>query len=407
VEKARDGVSPLQEAMINLPKNPIRRKVTKEVPRTVLLWRRIFMSKTWLTLGVVLAWWAWPALVRSEEPAQPMQPVQPALPEPLKTPPAKIDLSDNGVVLPPQAFDDTAKAPNHVREPRGEWTVSAGLYVIQPVFQTNPAFVVTSGGGNIFRQQDFHEHLNVAPQIWLGYVSERGWGVRGRWFQFDHSSNESFATAPGATVQGISFLPMGMTPVSGAILATNNLAVNVLDFQATYTCDSAHWSLLSACGIRYTHLSQDYRAVMTGTDPLLGINRDVDLTSGHNLNGAGPSFSFEIKHRLGEKGFALYGNLHGAILIGTMNEEYTALNNGVYQEYLRSHTGVLPVGEMELGAEYCRNAGRTKLFVQSGFVGQVWWGGGNSSNLDAIGPTAASSHNFGFVGLAVRAGVRY
>jgi hypothetical protein len=51
--------------------------------------------------------------------------------------------------------------------------------------------------------------------------------------------------------------------------------------------------------------------------------------------------------------------------------------------------------------------GRAHLFVQAGFVGQIWWNGGNSSNLDAGGFTSATNSNFGFIGLALRAGVRY
>jgi hypothetical protein len=47
------------------------------------------------------------------------------------------------------------------------------------------------------------------------------------------------------------------------------------------------------------------------------------------------------------------------------------------------------------------------VFVQAGFVGQIWWGGGNASNLDALGTSSAAHSDFGFVGLALRAGVRY
>src|SRR5207253_1313865 len=101
---------------------------------------------------------------------QPFPPTPSRLPEP----------SNDAVLLPPHEFDVPVKTPNHEREPRGEWTLYGGVYLFQPVFSTNPAFIVNSGGGNIRRQVDFSERLYAAPEVWLGYVSERGWGVRGR-----------------------------------------------------------------------------------------------------------------------------------------------------------------------------------------------------------------------------------
>ena len=309
--------------------------------------------------------------------------------------------SNQGVLLPPQMFDDAAKTANTTKERYGQWSISGGVYFMQPVFESNPAFLVTSGGGNVTRQVDFSHNLEVSPNIWLGYTSERGWGLRGRWLQFDHDSSASYAASPGETVTGISSLGVGRIPVTGTILASSKLAINVADFQGTYSHDSACWSHLLGFGVRYTHMSQDYGATLSN-----GGTR-IDLTSGHNLNGAGPSFSLETKRRCGESGFAIYGQLHGAILFGHANEIYTAVNNGVPQQFTRGQTDVLPVGEMEIGAEYQRNVGRAKIFIQAGFAGQVWWGGGNASNLDAVGFTSASNSNFGFVGLALRAGVRY
>jgi Legionella pneumophila major outer membrane protein precursor len=314
---------------------------------------------------------------------------------------AQTEPSNRAVLLPPQTFDDSVKAPNTTRERFGQWSISGGAYLVQPVFSTNPAFVVNSAGGNVSRQVDFSRRLDAAPDVWIGYVSERGWGVRGHWFDFDHGTAASYAAAPGETITGMSALGLGRAPVNGTIAASSSLAVNVLDIQGTCSFEDAKWSHLLGIGVRYTHMSQDYRATLTNA------NTRIDLTSGHNLNGAGPSFALETKRRIGESGFAIYGQLNGAILFGHANEAYTAVNNGVLQQFTRGHTDVLPVGELEVGAEYQRNVGRAKLFLQAGFVGQVWWGGGNASNLDPLGPSSASNSNFGFLGLALRGGVRY
>ena len=307
--------------------------------------------------------------------------------------------SNRAVLLPPQWSDTTAKTANTTRERYGEWSISGGVYLMQPVFDSNPAFIVR-GGGNIARQIDFSHHLDVSPNVWLGYVSERGWGFRGRWFQFDQGGSASYFAAPGESIAGISPVASGRLPIGGTVTASSNLAVNVIDIEATGTLEMNQWSHLLGIGVRYTHMSQDYRAT------LADANTRIDLTSGHNLNGAGPSFSLETKRRIGESGFAVYGQLHGAIVFGHASEAYSTVNNGIPQQLTRGHSDILPVGEMEVGAEYQRNVGRAKLFLQAGFVGQVWLGGGNASNLAAAGFSASNS-NFGFLGLALRAGVRY
>jgi hypothetical protein len=304
--------------------------------------------------------------------------------------------SNHAVLMPPQVVDGPVKAPNTEREKYGEWSISGGVYFLEPVFASNPAFIVHSGGGNVSRQVDFNHRLDAAPNVWLGYVSERGWGVRFRWFEFDHGSSAGYAAAPGETVTGMSSLGLGNVPVSGTITASSRFAVNMGDLQATCNIDDAKWSYLLGIGIRYAHMSQDYAAALT--NPATRI----DLSSSHNLNGAGPSFALETKRRIGESGFAIYGQINGAIVFGQGNDTYTAVNNGIPQQFTRGHNDVLPIGELELGGEYQRSMGRAKLFVQAGFVGQVWWGGGNASNLDS-----SSNSNFGLIGLALRAGVRY
>jgi hypothetical protein len=311
--------------------------------------------------------------------------------------------TNQSVLLPPEPVGDIVKVPNHTREPHGAWSASAGILFLQPVFETNPAFIVNSAGGNFTRQIDFHNAWNVAPQVWIGYTSERGWGVRGRWWMFRNDVTENAGVAPGDTIRGVSPLPFGQAPIGGpaGASATSRLYVNVGDLQGTYTWESAYWTHIVGFGGRYTYMSQDYRA------SILSPATRVDLLADHNFNGGGPTISFETHRCLGESGFALYGQAFGAINFGTSNENYLALNNGVPQLLTHSRTMVLPVGELELGAEYSHTCGPARVFVQAGFAGQIWWNGGNASNVDGIGAAPATHSNFGFLGIALRAGIRY
>jgi hypothetical protein len=307
--------------------------------------------------------------------------------------------TNDSVLLPPQTFDDTAKGPNNTREHYGEWSIWGGVYLMQPEFGTNPAFLVNSAGAT--RQVDFSHNLDVAPFVGLAYVSERGWGIRGRWFEFDHGASSAYAAAPAETITGISPFALARTPINGTITASSNLAVNVFDIEATCSIDGPKWWHLLGFGVRYAHMSQDYRASLANN------GTHTDLTAGHNLNSVGPMLSLEAKRRIGESGFAVYGQMHGAILFGNAKDNQYAVVNGVPLQLIREESRVLPVGELEVGAEYSKNVGRASVFVQVGFVGQIWWGGGNASNLEAVSFSSTSNSNFGFIGLALRAGVRY
>jgi hypothetical protein len=67
---------------------------------------------------------------------------------------------------------------------------------------------------------------------------------------------------------------------------------------------------------------------------------------------------------------------------------------------------LMPVGELEVGAEYGYQFGRARVFAQTGLVGQIWWGAGNASDT-ADNLSSDSSSNLGFIGLVFRAGVTY
>lgn len=347
------------------------------------------MNSNWRVLALTLAM----SLLGSHVGAQPVElPIRP------------VDANgptDRAVLLPPQVFDVPVKGPNHTRERYGEFSISGGVYLLQPVFNTNPAFTVVSTARANTRQVEFSHRLQAGPDVWLAYTPERGWGMRGRWFQFDHDSAASYAVRPGETIRGITSFAAGAAPVTGAVLADSNLAVNMFDAQFTRSFGTDRWTHLFGIGVRYTHMSQDYRANLTSPAT------QITLTSGHNFNGWGPSLSWETKRRFGDTGLAIYAQTHFAAVFGQGNESSLALNNNRRSEDDRGYTDVLPVGELEAGLEYQRDLGTAKIFVQTGFAGQIWWGGGNASNLESASFNSARDSNFGFVGLVVRAGVRY
>jgi hypothetical protein len=304
---------------------------------------------------------------------------------------------------------------NHVGHGCGTWSAGAGIYLIAPNFETNPAVRISTATGvaTTTTQRDFTWGSEVAPLAWLAYTREDGWGVRGRWYNFDGDSNVSAVHDGSAGLTLIFPDPLGVigTPTvttESTFDIQSNLRLDVWDLEATKSLQSGPWTLLVAAGVRYAHMSQDYNFV--GVETATGDT--ATLRSGHNFNGIGPSFALESRRALGGNGLALYGNARGAVLFGTAKQTaFFALADAagvVTASALNTaqQSDVLPVGELEVGLEYGRQMGHVRVFAQAGFVGQVWWGAGNASNTAIFGSSDNSS-NLGFVGGAFRLGFSF
>jgi hypothetical protein len=59
---------------------------------------------------------------------------------------------------------------------------------------------------------------------------------------------------------------------------------------------------------------------------------------------------------------------------------------------------MVPILEIELGAQYTRELGNGELFFRSGVVGQAYWDGGNATTRNA---------DFGLFGFQFGVGFRY
>ena len=288
------------------------------------------------------------------------------------------------------------------------WSVSGGLYLMRPYFSTNQAFTITknpSSGVFSSRQVDFDQRVDAAPLASIGYTWASGFGIRGRWFQYEgngkagsdfDSTSYTFGQGPGP----------GVGP--GTVNATSSLHLRVYDLEFTYTHGNERWSILYGAGVRYATMSQGYKADVVYT----GLPETVSLLANRNFGGAGPTLSIEGRHQLWDSCFALYGSARGSILFGTASQNASYNDNSDDGSYsssaTNSSTSVLGIGEIELGAEWARTCGRFRLFAQIGVVGQIWLGGGNASQSFLLGDFGlGSTNNFGLLGGVFRAGVNF
>jgi hypothetical protein len=320
---------------------------------------------------------------------------------------------------------------------RGHFFVGAGFYFLKPYFGGNQAFstrftntttTAESSTTTTFSEvRDFDNNPSFAPLIWIGYVTESGLGVRARWWNLSRSDDVSAlntdttgaTTITSASPGGLSFTSPGRLlehfgTGGDQLVFKSKLKMDVWDFEATQDIQAGCWTLLLSGGVRYAHVAQNYDAFRfnSGAGGNMIFNQDsVTLLSGHSFSGAGPTVAIELARPLGSTGFSLYGNARGAVLFGCMTQHASRLavqsgfeNDGMafnttnFSDSDGCRSSVIPVTEIEVGAQYDRVFGVVHPFVRTGLVGQSWFGVGNASG---------SGGNLGLLGLTVTAGLNY
>src|SRR5439155_12669390 len=128
------------------------------------------MRRHWTLAALALA------LLTSSVPAEP-----PADDAPPAGPPVE-KVIDGSVLLPADGVDpevDGTPFPLHSPDPtppppKCSFYLYGGGYLLQPTFQTDPAFVRTRA--NLIQQTDFTRSMNFAPLAGLGFTTKDCWG---------------------------------------------------------------------------------------------------------------------------------------------------------------------------------------------------------------------------------------
>lgn len=318
----------------------------------------------------------------------------------------------------------------------GHLTGGAGFYFLKPYFDNNQAYTVKSTLASMAPgmdatavssvQRDFCLDPAFAPLIWVGYATESGLGIRARWWHLEQGSQLAAVNAdPAGETTITSAAPRGLSITSpghllkafgagaDAMVFDSNLRLDSWDLEATQDWQAGCWSLLVSGGIRYVHLAQNYNAYRfnSGTAGAVVFAEDfAALQSGHNLSAFGPTLSLELRRPLGKSGFSFYADGRGALLFGCQTQQANRLavqagtnamgpfETSNFTNSDGSRDALLPILELEVGAEYGRDYGAWRPFLRTGLVGQTWFGAGNP---------AGPGSNLGFYGLTVSAGVQF
>jgi hypothetical protein len=267
-----------------------------------------------------------------------------------------------------------------------------GVMFLKPHWDNNPAY---AQGGNPVENVDFDHDLQAAPFAWLGYVGCSGFGVRARWFQFDHSSNVNVDNAinvlAGGPGQPLDF------PTIQDLRFQSDLNLDVWDVEATQTVDVGCTTWIGSAGVRYLHVSQHYNVFNDVSDGFL---------SAHNFNGWGPTISLEGRRNIGCTGLSLYGNARGSILFG--DSLYTSFNDIDESADARiSSWAPVSIAELEVGAHYSQIVGCSLVYGRVAMVGQHWQGVGNASLSDPTFSGGVDRGNMGLYGVKLELGMNY
>lgn len=332
--------------------------------------------------------------------------------------------------------------------PASTFRAGAGFYYIKPYFDTNPGFAQSTNTTTALQaatattQFNFDWGYRFAPLVWVEYVHHDLFGLRARWWQFDCAPPNLNATNlfnPGGPITQItSAFPLGLGVISNpngagagfndTLLFQSGLRLNVYDFELTKEFRGTLGWIHIAAGARYAELAQSYDAFLQSTPASPGASTVAStLLSSHDFRGAGGTLALDAGFTLGDTGISLFCIGRGSLLYGVGRENAslrTVTTNPLGQVTTQtldpsaSQDRVLPVGEIEIGAEYARYFGRARFFVRTALANQIWFGAGNAANNQTITGTgtlltvpvtqAADNHiNLGFFGLTATIGFQY
>ncbi|MBL8796694.1 MAG: hypothetical protein JNM56_22520 [Planctomycetia bacterium] len=255
---------------------------------------------------------------------------------------------------------------------------------VAPLFDTVIDLVNTlAAGAVVINEPEFS--YEPAWRLWLGYQFDNGFGVRARYFQFDHNASAS------SDLSGV----LGGAP---PLTLSYGLETHVFDLELTDTIRVADkWDLLLSAGYRYVEYRENNTATITD-----GVNA-ISLGLGFESQSYGMTIGGELRRALGQR-FALFGSARGSVLFG---KEDQIINVGLTVPPIagtidlteREDDNVKSIIEFQVGGQWQYELSRGGLlFVRGSVESQIW------DNFTGV-PILNSSASSGFFGFGLAVGI--
>jgi hypothetical protein len=195
----------------------------------------------------------------------------------------------------------------------------------------------------------------VAPRFDLGY-------------RFSQGSGELLASYRLVDTSGSGNL--GAFGLDGGPAALRSrFALNVLDLDYASRelplAMSPAWDMKWFTGVRLSSLYFDAQ----------GVSATLAQRVTNRLAGVGPHAGLELWRKLGTSGLALFGRAETEILVGDVDQSYTANTAGSSGETDQSERTVAPVLSVQLGLGWTPS-GSEHLRLAGGYLYEHWWNEG-------------------------------
>jgi hypothetical protein len=250
--------------------------------------------------------------------------------------------------------------------------------------------------------------LEFSPRVWGGYKGAAGFGVRGRWWFYDHGSGGNFAFNPlevgvpepvDTTGDGVA----DVNVILDSATLRSNLQLNSIDLEGTQDGNFHNWDFQIAGGVRWAKIEYDMIGSIAGDieDPIgeleAGFEPFTDTISAlSEFQGVGPTIALAGRRPLMfADGLAFLVGVRLAFLFGDTTGVLTTENafaDPVVETDFEEH--LVQVWEVQVGFEYSRQlASGSRLFGAALLEAQVWeWNspfGVSGGDLGFFGPTVA------------------
>ena len=253
-----------------------------------------------------------------------------------------------------------------------------------------------SPGGTVSRRREFDFDLTTGSRIFVELIRPDVVGLRLTYSGLEADSDRMrFAAGGGGLFSSVTSAavpaafsfnnePSGVlfAGPDQTLTARSEVQFSSFDFDATKRLRAGRWLLNAGGGFRIARLEQRYSALTLG--PFGG-----EAESEHVFSGGGVTAFAEARRPVGNSGFALLSSARVAFLAGDNETEARVSQFGTAVTGASSRRDFVPVGEVQLGAEWSAWVNPTTLFfTQAAYEGHIWGGvGGPGSEAGSVGFT--------------------
>lgn len=242
--------------------------------------------------------------------------------------------------------------------------------------------------------------FEFSPRVWAGYKGAAGFGVRGRWWYYDHSGGGNFDISRLPEGAMVDLDGDGMMDDALALSLRSDLKMNVIDLEGTQDGQFHNWDFQVAGGVRYARIDYDQIGTISGSfdGGLTPPDFTYQVLALSEFSGVGPTIGFYGRRPLMfADGLAFLVGLRMAFLFGDSEASFVDEDDVLAFPDSVTFEDSVQAWEAQIGFEYSRQlASGARIFGGAYLEGQVWeWGF----------PTGITGDDLGFFGPTVTVGI--